>query len=511
MSDAIVTEGISKKYGNITALDGVTLSVPSGMLFGLIGPDGAGKTTLYKILSTLLLPDNGAATINGMDIRRDYRKIRASIGYMPERFSLYPDLTVSENLKFFASLYGVGIRDNFDLIAPVFSQLAKFPDRRAGALSGGMKQKLALSCALIHRPKVLLLDEPTTGVDAVSRNEFWAMLSTLREKGITILVSTSYMDEAQRCERIAMIERGRILEVNTPGRLAAGLGRNFYNASAREMYPLLQALRTFPEVKNCYTFGATLHVVTADGFDAASTVRRLETMGLTDVKIYPATGTVEDLFIKLGFLGANGAGKTTAIRMLCGLSRPTSGSGQVAGYDITSQPEEIKRRIGYMSQKFSLYEDLTVTENLTLFATIYGMDRKLTGPRIGEVSATLGMDGMMNTLARDIPVGWKQKLAFAATTIHRPEIVFLDEPTGGVDPLTRRKFWEIIYRASSEGMTVFVTTHYLDEAEYCNRISIMVDGHIEALDSPARLKKRYGAQTIDEVFRIVAKDARRGD
>lgn len=212
-----------------------------------------------------------------------------------------------------------------------------------------------------------------------------------------------------------------------------------------------------------------------------------------------------------GFLGANGAGKTTAIRMLCGLSSPTSGSGQVAGYDITSQPEEIKRRIGYMSQKFSLYEDLTVTENLTLFATIYGMDRKLTGPRIGEVSATLGMDGMMNALARDIPVGWKQKLAFAAATIHRPEIVFLDEPTGGVDPLTRRKFWEIIYRASSEGMTVFVTTHYLDEAEYCNRISIMVDGHIEALDSPARLKQRYGAQTIDEVFRIVAKDARRGD
>lgn len=299
MSDAIVTEGISKKYGNITALDGVTLSVPSGMLFGLIGPDGSGKTTLYKILSTLLLPDNGTATINGMDIRRDYRKIRASIGYMPERFSLYPDLTVSENLKFFASLYGVGIRDNFDLIAPVFSQLAKFPDRRAGALSGGMKQKLALSCALIHRPKVLLLDEPTTGVDAVSRNEFWAMLSTLREKGITILVSTSYMDEAQRCERIAMIDRGRILEVSTPGRLTAGLGRNFYNTSAREMYPLLQALRTFPEVKNCYTFGATLHVVTADGFDAASTVIRLETMGLTDVKIYPATGTVEDLFIKL--------------------------------------------------------------------------------------------------------------------------------------------------------------------------------------------------------------------
>lgn len=212
-----------------------------------------------------------------------------------------------------------------------------------------------------------------------------------------------------------------------------------------------------------------------------------------------------------GFLGANGAGKTTAMRMLCGLSRPTSGSGTVAGFDIMRQPEEIKRHIGYMSQKFSLYEDLTVAENLRLFSTIYGMTDTEISMGMERVFRTLGMENMTLTLVRDIPTGWKQKLAFSAATIHMPEVVFLDEPTGGVDPVTRRKFWEMIYRASAEGMTIFVTTHYLDEAEYCNRVSIMVDGRIKALDSPANLKEMYGADNMDEVFRIVAKDAKRGD
>lgn len=299
MNNAIDIQGITKRYGRLTALDNVTFSVPEGMMFGLIGPDGAGKTTLYRILTTLLSPDSGTATVAGLDTVKDYRKIRAEIGYMPERFSLYPDLTVNENLHFFASLFGVSVKGNYDLIAPIFSQLSKFPNRRAGALSGGMKQKLALGCALIHRPKVLLLDEPTTGVDAVSRSEFWDMLATLREKGITILVSTSYMDEAQRCERIALIDKGRILDVNTPAKLVEGLGENLYNASAKEMYPLLEALRSLPDVKNCYTFGATLHIVTEDGFNPADAVRRLSDMGLSDVRIYPAKGDIEDLFIKL--------------------------------------------------------------------------------------------------------------------------------------------------------------------------------------------------------------------
>lgn len=299
MNPAIALEGISKHYGKTTALTDVTFSVPEGSMFGLIGPDGAGKSTLYRILTTLIPPDSGTATVAGLDIRSDYRKIRTEIGYMPERFSLYPDLTVSENLNFFASLFGVRVRDNYDLIAPFFNQLAKFPHRRAGALSGGMKQKLALGCALIHRPKILLLDEPTTGVDAVSRSEFWDMLATLRQKGITILVSTSYMDEAERCERIALINAGRILKVDTPQKLVEGIGERLYNASAGEMYPLLMALRSMPEVRNCYTFGATLHVVAGDGFDAARITADLQRQGLTDVRISPARGNIEDLFIKL--------------------------------------------------------------------------------------------------------------------------------------------------------------------------------------------------------------------
>lgn len=299
MTSAVEINGISKRYGKIIALDNVSFNVERGELFGIIGPDGAGKSSLYRILATLLQPDSGEATVCGLNTVRDFRKLRTIIGYMPEHFSLYQDLTVAENLKFFASLFGVKVNDNFNLIAPVFGQLERFPNRKAGDLSGGMKQKLALSCALIHRPEILLLDEPTTGVDAVSRSEFWDMLATLRQKGITILVSTSYMDEATRCERIAMINKGHILEVNTPSALVAGIGEKIYNAVCPDMFRLLTELRTLPEIEDCYTFGATLHVVTAGGFNPEETVAALTAKGLKDVRIYPAKPDIEDLFIKL--------------------------------------------------------------------------------------------------------------------------------------------------------------------------------------------------------------------
>lgn len=299
MKKGIEIQNLTKRYGKLVALDHVTISVPEGAMFGLIGPDGAGKTTLYQILTTLLNPDEGAATVAGLDVVKDYKKLRTRIGYMPEKFSLYPDLTVDENLHFFASLFGVRVKDNFNLIAPIFEQLKKFPNRMAGALSGGMKQKLALGCALIHRPRVLLLDEPTTGVDAVSRSEFWDMLATLKEKGITILVSTSYMDEAERCEHIALINKGKILNVNTPGKLIEGLDKNLYNASSIKMYPLLEAVRTLPGVKDCYTFGATLHIATTDSFNLNEALGILRQKGLEDARIWPAKGNIEDLFIKL--------------------------------------------------------------------------------------------------------------------------------------------------------------------------------------------------------------------
>lgn len=299
MRNAVEIQDLTKRYGKLVALDHVSFSVPEGSLFGLIGPDGAGKTTLYQVLTTLLTPDEGNATVAGLDVVKDYRRLRAEIGYMPEKFSLYPDLTVMENLRFFASLFGVDVKENFNLIAPIFDQLKEFPNRMVKALSGGMKQKLALSCALIHHPRVLFLDEPTTGVDAVSRSEFWNMLGGLQEMGITILVSTSYMDEAGRCERVALMNKGKMLDVNTPEKLIEGLDRNLYNASAKEMYPLLEALRSMPGVEDCYTFGATLHVVTTESFRPEFTVNRLRQEGLTDIRVYPAKGNIEDLFIKL--------------------------------------------------------------------------------------------------------------------------------------------------------------------------------------------------------------------
>ncbi|MBD5312372.1 MAG: ABC transporter ATP-binding protein [Bacteroides sp.] len=299
MNEAILLKDVTKRYGSLTALDKVSFSVHPGEMFGLIGPDGSGKSTIYRILATLSVPDEGEAEVCGLNTVRDYRHLRTRIGYMPEKFSLYPDLSVMENLRFFAALFGVSVRENFDLIAPIFGQLERFPNRRAGALSGGMKQKLALSCALIHRPEILLLDEPTTGVDTVSRSEFWDTLATLREKGITILVSTSYMDEANRCRRIAMINRGRILDTATPEALVASLGENLYNASATDMFRLLSELRKLPEVTDCYTFGATLHVVADKDFIPAQAEKRIRDAGLKDVRIWPAKGTIEDLFIRL--------------------------------------------------------------------------------------------------------------------------------------------------------------------------------------------------------------------
>ncbi len=297
--NTIEIDNVTKSYGSVKALDGVSLSVAESELFGLIGPDGAGKTTLFRILTTLLNADSGTASVAGMDVRQRYRDVRSVVGYMPGRFSLYPDLSVEENLKFFASLFGVKVEDNIDLIEPIYKQIVPFARRRAGKLSGGMKQKLALCCALVHKPEVLFLDEPTTGVDAVSRSEFWQMLAELKSKDITIFVSTPYMDEAQACDRVALIDRGRILAVDRPDALAAGMSGNLYAVSAREMWPLMLALRQLPQVADCYTFGAAHHIVARNDFDIHSTVNELTARGLHDVSIEPVAGNIEDLFIKL--------------------------------------------------------------------------------------------------------------------------------------------------------------------------------------------------------------------
>lgn len=298
MRNAIEIHALTKRYGTLTALDEVSFEVGRGELFGLIGPDGAGKTTLFRLLATLVAPDGGTASVDGLDIVADYKRIRERVGYMPGRFSLYPDLSVGENLAFFAALFGVEIAENYDLIAPIYRQIEPFRARRAGKLSGGMKQKLALCCALIHRPSVLFLDEPTTGVDAVSRSEFWDMLSDLKRRGISMLVSTPYMDEARRCDRIALCDRGRLLGVDTPQGIVRGFGGRLYALSGGEMYGLLVAARREPGVEECYPFGEAHHLVAGPDFDPEGFVRRLAGQGFRGVVLRPAEPGIEDVFIK---------------------------------------------------------------------------------------------------------------------------------------------------------------------------------------------------------------------
>lgn len=295
--NAIEINNLSKSFGNLQALDAVSFSVGRGELFGLIGPDGAGKTTLFRMLTTLLTPDGGMASVDGFDIVNDYLSIRSRVGYMPGRFSLYPDLTVEENLEFFAALFGVTVEESYDLVAPIYKQIEPFRMRRAGKLSGGMKQKLALSCALIHRPNVLFLDEPTTGVDAVSRSEFWDMLASLKQKGITMLVSTPYMDEASRCDRIALCNEGHILGIDTPDGIVRLFDAPLYAVRAANMYALLLAARRAEGVEKCYPFGEVHHLVATKKFDVVRFREQLK--GVEDLHIEPTPPTIEDVFIKL--------------------------------------------------------------------------------------------------------------------------------------------------------------------------------------------------------------------
>jgi ABC-2 type transport system ATP-binding protein len=480
--NAIEVNKVSKSFGRVKALDDVSFSVKPGEVFGLIGPDGAGKTTLYRLLTTLLLPESGSLKVNGFDTVNQMKEIRKRVGYMPGKFSLYQDLTVEENLKFFATLFETTIEEGYDSIKAIYSQIERFKARKAGALSGGMKQKLALSCALVHSPSVLFLDEPTTGVDPVSRKEFWEMLASLKERGITIIASTPYLDEVRCCERVAFLDHGQVRGVDKP-EVILDQFKDIFNP------PGIQQDKT-EEVKDENVIEVS-HLVKAFGSFHA----------VDDISFSVKRGEI------FGFLGANGAGKTTAMRMLTGLSQPTSGSGTVVGFDISTQYEDIKKNIGYMSQKFSLYEDLTIAENIRLFAGIYGMSDEDIRRKTDELLEKLHFSEHKDDIVASLPLGWKQKLAFSVSIFHEPGVVFLDEPTGGVDPATRRQFWELIYDAAKRGITVFVTTHYMDEAENCDRISIMVDGKIKAMDTPEALKKKYNQPDMDHVFTYLARKA----
>ncbi len=519
---AIEVKNVSKRYKTVQALDDVSFSANKGEVFGLIGPDGAGKTSMYRILCSLLLPDTGSAFVDGWDVVSQMREVRKRVGYMPGKFSLYQDLTVEENLMFFATLFGTTVDEGYDSIRAIYSQIERFKNRRAGALSGGMKQKLALSCALVHSPRVLFLDEPTTGVDPVSRKELWEMLLMLQERGITIMASTPYLDEVRCCGRVAFLDQGKIRGIGAPDEILEQFREVFMPGRPASVIPSLLPSPLSEGNSNLQDEGTNKPARNEAGRETTDP-SRTGCMGDGSsvisvshlVKAFGSFRAVDDISFTVqkgeifGFLGANGAGKTTAMHILTGLSQPTSGTGKVVGYDIRTEYEQIKRHIGYMSQKFSLYEDLTVAENIHLFAGIYGMKKEEVERKMTELLRQLKFEEHKDDLVGCLPLGWKQKLAFSVSIFHEPGIVFLDEPTGGVDPATRHQFWELIYAAARRGITVFVTTHYMDEAEYCDRISIMVDGKIKAMGTPDELKKEYGQPDIDGVFTLLARQATR--
>ncbi|WP_455082903.1 ATP-binding cassette domain-containing protein [Prevotella aurantiaca] len=486
--NAIEVNNISKHYGKVEALRNVSFSVEKGEVFGLIGPDGAGKTSMFRILCSLLLPNEGTAKVEGYDVVSQMKEIRKRVGYMPGRFSLYQDLTIEENLQFFATLFNTTVEENYDSIKGIYSQLEPFRNRKAGALSGGMKQKLALCCALVHAPQILFLDEPTTGVDPVSRKELWEILAGLKEQNITIVASTPYLDEVRCCQRVGFLYEGGIQGIGSPDEILTQFADIF------DPPGIERKENSRPNKAN----------------DDANVIE-VEHL----VKAFGSFRAVDDISFSVkkgeifGFLGANGAGKTTAMHMLTGLNQPTSGTGRVVGFDISTEYEQIKHHIGYMSQRFSLYEDLTVAENIRLFAGIYGMEDEDINRKTDELLQQLDFAKHRNSLVSSLPLGWKQKLAFSVSIFHNPGVVFLDEPTGGVDPATRRQFWELIYDAAERGITVFVTTHYMDEAEYCDRISIMVDGKIKALGTPDELKCSLNQPDMDHVFTYLARQATR--
>lgn len=483
MDSSVVIKNISKSFGHVKALSDVSLDIRPAEMFAVMGADGSGRTTLFRLMTSLAVPDAGSISVCGFDTVSQYAQVRKCIGYMPGRFSLYGDLTVEENLNFFAALFDVDPKDNRYLIDDIYSQIEPFKERKAAKLSGGMKQKLALCCALIHAPKVLFLDEPTTGIDPVSRKELWQMLKKLSQRGITIIASTPYLNEVRMCSRAALLESGVVTRVDSASVIADMFeGR----LEQRDSHSILQR-DVIIDVKNL-------------------TKRFGDFTAVNNISFSVHKGEI------FGFLGANGAGKTTAMRILCGLSLPTDGLGTIMGYDMNRDCELIKGHIGYMSQKFALYNDLTVMENLQLFAGIYRVPKEEIDSRCLSLLEQMHFLDKKDRMVGTLPLGWKQRLAFATALVHNPKVVFLDEPTGGVDPIARRDFWEIIYRQAEErDTTFFVTTHYMDEAEYCDRISIMVDGCIEAMDTPSNLCRTYSADSIDTVFHQLARKAQRQD
>jgi ABC-2 type transport system ATP-binding protein len=490
---SVSTHGIEKRFGPLAALSDVSLDFAAGTMHGVIGPEGAGKTTLMRIMLSLLKPNAGRVEFRLGGEPVDFEKIRPLIAYMPQQQSLYADLSIGEHLDFFRTLYGIADEDYATRKEELLriTRLGDFLDRPAGKLSGGMYKKLGLMCALLRSPRVILLDEPTNGVDPISRREFWELLYRLADQQILIIVTTAYMDEAERCGRVHLLEQGQVVANGEPRELLLREGvRSFdelfmrhSNAAGKEpaqddLAPRLpiQAVVAAPVVGDIAA--SELAVEVRD-----LTVRFGDFKAVNSVSFSVSRGEI------FGFLGANGAGKTTTIRVLCGLLKPSEGYVRVAGVGFEEGERAIKTKVGYMSQKFTLYNDLTIEENLNFIASLRKLDPKAYVRKRKELFELISLDKPLDSKVMDLPGGIKQQIALAAALLHDPEIIFLDEPTAGVTPASRARFWTLIREIAARGKTVFVTTHYMDEAEQCGRIALMRTGALIALDTPAGLKR----------------------
>ncbi|HEX9329666.1 MAG TPA: ATP-binding cassette domain-containing protein [Reyranella sp.] len=557
-ASAVVLDGVVKRFGASTALDGVTAEIVPGEITGLVGPDGAGKTTLLRLIAGLLRPDAGAITVLGHDSVSGITLFQRDIGYMPQRSGLYDDLTVGENLRLHADLHELDDNTRRERFAALlgFTRLATFVDRLTGQLSGGMKQKLALATALLARPRLLLLDEPSAGVDPASRRELWRIVEQMAGEGVAVVWSTAYLDEAERCDRFLLLQNGRLLASGAPEAFTGRLrDRTFLlDLPESERHRAQRQAARHPAVADATIQSGSLRLVLREG----ASLPQPAALGGGSTALRAVRPRFEDAFVSLlqaeapppadeaaqgaavppdgativaqdltcdfgrfravdhvsfsvgpgeifGLLGPNGAGKSTTFRMLCGLLQPTHGSARVAGIDLGRARAAARQRIGYMSQRFSLYANLSVRDNLRFFSGVYGLSGAQRARRIEWALRSFELQSVVDGEAGSLPLGFKQRLALACALLHEPRVLFLDEPTSGVDPLMRRAFWQRIGALADQGVTVLVTSHFMDEAEYCDRLGIVYAGKLIATGRPDDLKRRFaGAEqaepTLEDAF-----------
>jgi ABC-2 type transport system ATP-binding protein len=539
------------------ALDHLDTRVPAGAITGLAGPDGAGKTTLMRLLAGLLLPTSGTIRVFGFDPTTEPEEIRARIGYMPQRFGLYEDLSVIQNLRLYAELRGVVGEEreaSFERLL-AFTDLHRFQSRKAGALSGGMKQKLGLACALVSKPELLLLDEPSVGVDPISRRDLWKMVQGLVAEGIGVVWSTAYLDEVELCDGVILLHEGKKIFDGPPKELTDRVrSRTFQLRVSQNRRKVLAEALQLSEVVDGVVQGENIRLVLKEGSSQDAVARFAD-----DRQLRSVTPRFEDAFVDtlgglpkeeslvagtmphrqhdggsvidangltkrfgnfvatdqvsfsvkrseiFGLLGPNGAGKSTTFKMLCGLLKPSAGTARVAGIDLRKSGSAARNRIGYMAQKFSLYGDLSVQQNLDFFSGVYGLQGEHRNSARERMIHAFGLEPYLNNPSGQLPLGFKQRLAMACALMHEPDVLFLDEPTSGVDPITRRQFWLHINGLVEKGVTVMVTTHFMDEAEYCDRIGLVYRGKLIALDTPDALKRSVQSAdlpdpTMEETF-----------